>query len=60
MMRRGMFTSETRGLCEGVWSVRKISAVQNLRGEINLTEKCFPLIPMMESCDLFWCKGIYN
>ena len=39
MKRRGMFTSETRGLSEGVGSVRKVSAVQNLRGEIKLTEK---------------------
>ena len=31
MIRKGMFTSETRGLSEGVGSVRKVSAVQNLR-----------------------------
>lgn len=60
MIRRGMFTSETRGLSEGVGSVRKVSAVQNLREKVKLTEKSFSLIHMMGSCHLFWCKGIYN
>ena len=43
MMRRGMFTSKTRGLCEGVRSVRKVSAVQNLRGENQAHRKMLSL-----------------
>ena len=61
MIRRGMFTSETRGLSEGVGSVRKVSAVQNLRGEINSQKNAFPYNsydgkspPLLVQRDLQW------
>ena len=43
MIRKGMFTSETRGLSEGVGSVRKVSAVQNLRAKNQAHRKMLSL-----------------
>ena len=57
MMRRGMFTSKTRGLCEGVRSVRKVSAVQNLRGESSSQKNAFPYFIWWEVGTSLGAKG---